>query len=1340
MKSSVLETAPARSRTPRLARALREWSGQPFDPSLARRELLHQLFEAQTDARPDHVAIECGDVRLTYRELDRSANRLAHHLRKFRVGRGSCVALLLERSADVFVALLAVMKAGAAYVPLDPDCPPERVKYILGDCKVRAVLTTTALATRCGKTPARVIRLDRDRKTIARCSAARLVSAKGGARPNDLCYVIYTSGSTGRPKGVQVEHRSVCNFVRGEGRLFGVRPSDRVYQGLSIAFDASVEEVWLAFFAGATLVVATPEIARSGPDLARHLTAARITVVSTVPTPFSMLEEDVPTLRLLIFGGEACPPDLVRRWAKPGRRIINTYGPTEATVTATSAELDPNKPVTLGRPLPNYFAYVLDDSLQPLPPGEPGELHIGGIGLARGYVGRPDLTREKFLANPFAKNGEAPRIYKTGDRVRWTADGELEFLGRVDSQVKLRGYRIELSEIEAVLMEDDKVRAAACAVREDTPGVQQLVGYVVPSNGEIDKDRLRASLQRRLPAYMIPALIETIPDLPRLPSGKLDRASLPAPRERVISKESAVEGARTDTERRIAEVWQTLFHPQPVSTRDDFFLDLGGHSLLAARMVSALRKHPQFARVSVADVYKHPTITALATALDAAARTLESTKGATTKPRDPHEPARHFRAGLVQSGALYFAFGFRAVQWVTPYLVYFMLLANECSVLDSAAWAAASAVAVFPLLLVAALAIKWLLLGRIQPGRHPLWGNYYLRWWFVQNVVAALPLERLCGTPLLPFVYRLFGARIGRDVHLETDHLAAFDLISIGDHASIDDSAWLLGSTVEQGELVLGPVEIGRECFVGTGSVLREHTAMEDGARIEDLSLLPSGTRIPRGETWAGSPAQCAVNPNPVTAPPPARGRFRRAAVAALYGLLAAVLPVLPLCAFIPGVAILTGIDLYAHPFQYLAAAPLVGASFVLLLTAGVVLFKWLLVGRVRAGTYPVDGGFYIRKWVVDQLLAMSLDTVGSLHATLYLPPWYRALGAKLGRFVELSTATSATPDLLDIADGGTIADEVSLGAARIEGGWMTLAPTRVGRRAFVGNGAVLAQGTALGDESLIGVLSISPADPADATRPAASWMGSPPIRLPRRQASTPFPDQRTYCPSRKLRLARGAVELLRITLPPAGFILVTTTVITAVLELWEALGLGPALLLLPLVYAACCVAVALALALAKWIIIGRFRPFERPLISAFVWRLEFVNALYEFLVTPLALEALQGTPMLPWYYRLLGARIGRRTYFHTTGLLEFDLVEVGDGAVVNEDCVLQSHLFEDRVLKAAPLRIGKGCEVGTVSVVLYDSAMEDGARLDALSLLMKGEVLPTGTRWAGSPARCTET
>ena len=308
--------------------------------------------------------------------------------------------------------------------------------------------------------------------------------------------------------------------------------------------------------------------------------------------------------------------------------------------------------------------------------------------------------------------------------------------------------------------------------------------------------------------------------------------------------------------------------------------------------------------------------------------------------------------------------------------------------------------------------------------------------------------------------------------------------------------------------------------------------------------------------------------------------------------------------------------------------------------------------------------------------------------------------------------------------------------AARVEGGWMTLAPTRLGRRSFVGNGAVVPPGTELGDGSLVGVLSVPPAAPGEAARANTSWMGSPAILLPRRQASAPFPDQRTFCPTRKRRLTRGLIEILRVTLPPAGFILVTTTVLTAALALWNRVGLGATLLLLPLVYAACCVAAALAVVTAKWLVMGRYRPFEHPLWSVFVWRLEFVNGLYEFLTTPLLLEALQGTPLLPWYLRLLGARIGRRTYIHTTGFLEWDLVEIGDEAVVNEDCVLQTHLFEDRVLKAARLRVGRRCEIGAASVVLYDSVMEDGSRLDALSLLMKGETLPAGTIWAGSPAR----
>jgi non-ribosomal peptide synthetase-like protein len=1324
------------------ARWRRSSNANTLREPVSRFQVLHEIFELQADERPKSVAIIFGQEEITYAELEQRANRLARHLRARGVRRGSLIAILLPRSTDTYVAILGILKVGAAYVPIDPDYPMDRITYILENSGARTLITTANLEQFHLTFNGIIIRMDADREAIDVENSTRLKRDMIGVGPRDLCYVIYTSGSTGRPKGVQIEHRNICNLVNAEGKIFKVHAKDRVYQGSSLSFDLSLEEIWLAFHAGATLIAATPEMVHAGPDLARFLKEYNLTVLSCVPTLLSMLSEDVPSLRLIIFGGEACPPELVSRWIRPGRRIVNTYGPTEATVIATYAELARGKPVTIGRAVEGYRVHVLDDRLRTIPNGTIGEICIGGIGVARGYIGLPEETRSRFLPDPFASVDEVDaRIYRSGDLGRFDEQGNLEFLGRGDAQVKLRGFRIELAEIESVFIQHPSVRAAVCTVREDVPGIQQLVGYVVPSNGKIDEESLRSYLRDRLPTYMVPVLIETITNLPKLPSGKIDRSSLPAPSERKGSTSISAKLPTTNTEHRIAEVWKTLFRPHPVSVDDDFFLDLGGHSLLAARMVSELRKDPQFAGISMLDVYEHPTIASLATVCDTVSpgshqsRTVES-PSVNQEKYAPNKNAQHFRAGILQAGGLYFVFGFRALQWVTPYLVYFLLCLNDRSVLESAAWAAATSMIVFPTLLLVVIGLKWLVLGHIQPGRYPLWGSYYIRFWLVRNLISALPLDRLCGTPLLPLVYRLLGAHIGQNVHLETDQLVAFDLISIGDGTSVDDTASLLGSTVEEGELLIGPIQIGNGCFIGTRSILREYTLMEDGARLEDLSLLPLGARIPQDETWIGSPARFAANTNRITEPPPARTPRHRAAIATLYALLLLIIPVLPLIAFVPGVAILTQIDAIDHPFLYLAAAPLVGASFVLLLTIGIVLFKWLLVGRVHPGKYLVHSWFYVKKWIVDQLLAISLDVVGSLHATVYLSPWYRALGARLGRFVELSTATSTTPDLMEIGDGGTVADEASLGAARVEGGWLTLAPTRLGRRAFIGNGAVIPPGTTLGDESLVGVLSICPVGNQQAMRTRASWLGSPPILLPRRQQSTPFPEQTTYAPTWKLRLARGAFEILRVTLPPAGFILVTTTVVTAVLEFYEQFGLGIAFAMAPIIYGACCIALALTVVIAKWIIMRRFRPFEHPQWSWFVWKLEFVNALYEFMVTPLALDALQGTPFLPWYFRLLGARIGRRTYFHTTGLIEFDLVEVGDEAVMNEDSVLQAHLFEDRILKASWLRIGHGCEVGAGSVVLYDTNMEDGARLDALSLLMKGETLPGGTAWVGIPAQ----
>ena len=480
--------------------------------------------------------------------------------------------------------------------------------------------------------------------------------------------------------------------------------------------------------------------------------------------------------------------------------------------------------------------------------------------------------------------------------------------------------------------------------------------------------------------------------------------------------------------------------------------------------------------------------------------------------------------------------------------------ARHHSALKSALWALAGGVAVLPVLILIAVCAKWILLGRVRPGRHPLWGAYYLRWWFVQTLVQSVPLTRLGGTPLLPFVYRLFGVGIGKDVHIATELLAAFDVISIGEGASIDEGASLLGYTVEDGDLVIAPITVGAGCLVGTRSVLCPGAVMEDGARLEDLSLLPGGARIPAGETWSGSPAQKRfsselVQRRPTSNRPPLAAGSTKLPSPFCTPRSFSAFPLIELSAFVPGVGILTRF----HPGQALfyLAAPLAGACFIVCVIAEVVAVQMAAdrprprrqVPGARLVLYQELGGGTIAR--------VQLDVAGPLHSTIFLKPWYRALGARLGRFVEISTASTTTPDLLDIEEDCTIADEVSLGAARVERGWLTLAPTRLGRRAFVGNGAVIPAGTTLGAGSLVGVLTVAPPDREQAARNGACWLGSPAIFLKRRQPAAGFPEETTFRPSRKLQWARGCWEILRVTLPGAGFVIATVVVLETALKLW---------------------------------------------------------------------------------------------------------------------------------------------------------------------------------------------
>jgi non-ribosomal peptide synthetase-like protein len=1305
-------------------------------------DLLHRFFETQAAQRPKQVALECGGQRLTYDQLDRAANQLAYWLRSRGVARGSLVALWLPRSVDAYVALLAVLKAGGGYVPLDPDYPLERVEFVLADSGAAVLLTHSSLVGDDQKLEPLVLRVDVARDELNKLPSERLPVDRLQARSDDLCYVIYTSGSTGRPKGVEIEHRSACHLVRAEAELFKISPADRVFQGFSLAFDASVEELWLAWFSGATLVAGTKEMVHAGPALAQLLADAGVTVLSCVPTLLAMMDDDVPGLRLLILGGEECPAALVRRWCRPGRRMVNTYGPTEATVIATFADCDPARPVTIGRPLPNYYVHVVDDELRPVEGGQAGELLIGGVGLARGYLGRPDLTRDKFIAHPLADSPACPRLYRTGDLVRFNDEGDLEFLGRIDGQVKLRGFRVEIGEIEAVLTETEGVKAGAVTVTKDASGTQQLAAYVVvdPQTG-VDEGAIVARLRSRLPAYMVPTTIDRLDDLPTLASGKLDRKGLPAPRRRQFAQRDYI-APKNANEEQLAAAWQGLFAIERASTRDDFFLDLGGHSLLAARLVSQLRNEIPFAAISMLDVYEHPTIETLA--LKFADTTPSSAddlspgipEGQTH--REEAQPSNRLSYALCSLGqflSLYLVLGFFSLQWLGPYLTYTWMIDNGYPLNEALVGALGSLLVVYPVMLLAAIATKWIVIGRYKPGDYPLWGWYFFRWWFVKAITSSIPIDYLAGTPLLSLFYRLMGAKIGANVHLATDNCLAYDLLEVGDDSSIGEESSLAGCTVEQGVLRIGPIKIGRRVFVGARSVVREHAVIHDGAKLEDLSLLPRGGVIPPGEHWQGSPARRVGQAvHRALARPTLARRF---GFGLLHALGVMLVPLFVMAAIFPGMIVMNRLNYWDDYYWYLVVSPVVALSFVVFLCLEIAAFKWLLLGRVKAGTYPLYSSFYLRKWFVNQLLELSLDVLGPLYSTIYLEPWYRLLGAKLGRRAEISTASFISPDLLAIDDEGFIADSVSLGAARVEDGTMTVAATRVGKRSFIGNSALLPPGAQIGDRCLIGCLSTPPA--GGAADDGTSWLGSPGFNLPRRQESTAFSEETTFSPTRSLWMKRAAIEACRVLLPSSCFLAITSVLLSVVLLIHEEMAVWELLALFPVLYTAAGIVAVFVTVAVKWLLMGRYRPCERPLWSTFVWKTELVAALHQHLADLFLVGKLSGTPFVCWFFRLLGAKIGQRVYLDTTDMTEFDLVEIGDEATINHDVTLQTHLFEDRVMKMSRVRIGRGASVGSLSLVLYDTEMGERAALGQLSLLMKGETLPAGTSWQGIPAKLSE-
>ncbi|MDC8758073.1 non-ribosomal peptide synthetase [Janthinobacterium fluminis] len=574
----------------------------PFSDRLC----IHQLIERQARATPDGVAVVFGAEQLSYAELDARANQLAQRLVGLGVGRNATVGISVERSPALVIGFLAILKAGGVYVPVDPDYPLERRRFMIGDAGLRLLLTQEKFADVYREVAVETLFLERDAAAIARCPATPPAVHVGA---EDSAYIIYTSGSTGRPKGVLVGHRGVCNLAEAEIALLAMTPASRVLQFASFSFDTSIWEIVMTLCAGGALVMAPARALLPGPDLLTLIERQRVSH-ATLPAsalaalPFAAL----PALEVLIVAGEACGLDLLRKWA-PGRRFVNSYGPTEATVSASNAVLPADAArIHIGKPLHNTQIHLLDGQMQQLPIGVAGELYIGGVGLASGYHRRPELSAERFVDNPFGAAGS--RLYRSGDLARWLPDGNIEYLGRIDQQVKIRGFRVELGEIETVLRGLPAVRDAVAMVRADYLDASAVVAYVLLDAPDgADLAGFQAQLRASLPEFMLPAALVPLAAFPRLPNNKVDRARFPRPEQQggAVAADAAPRG---DIETALAAVWSQLLGRGGIGRAQSFF-ELGGHSLLAAKAAALLAAEHGIG-LGVAEVFEHKSIAELA--------------------------------------------------------------------------------------------------------------------------------------------------------------------------------------------------------------------------------------------------------------------------------------------------------------------------------------------------------------------------------------------------------------------------------------------------------------------------------------------------------------------------------------------------------------------------------------------------------------------------------------------------------------------------------------------------------------------------------------------------------
>jgi non-ribosomal peptide synthetase-like protein len=1310
-------------------------------PEFIKDETIAQIYRNVTAQHKNKAALVFGNKKLSYADLDHWSDAIAAFIAAAGIGNGDTIGVWHQRGLELHAVILGIVKSGAAYVPLDRDMPEERLQTVMQEVGASACFSDAEPGLLCPvfKVPSFP---DVDQSFLL----------PQGPAPDDRAYVLYTSGSTGKPKGIPISHRNICHLIRAEQSILKVTPEDRVYQGFSVSFDMWCEETWISLFAGATLWVADATTAKSIDEISEVLRQQQITVLHAVPSLLAVIDDQIPTLRLINAGGEACTPAVLSRWSKPGKNVFyNSYGPTETTVTATIIALKPGEAITIGSPLPNYNLAVVDENFNLVPTGVQGELVISGPGVCNGYMNRPELTRDKFREKPETL-AELPgnRIYLSGDAVIMQPDGKIDFHGRLDDQVKLRGYRIELGEIEVKLNELDGISAAAVALKKDAAGQDQLVGYINLKSGyTIDEHIVRTELAKVLPLYMVPLVIVVLPGMPRLPSGKIDRKSLPVPDAllKIAEQQEVKLNLNDPLQDRVMAGLHHLFPGREISPDEDFFTDLGGHSLLAATFTSWLRKEANVPHASLKDIYTNRPIKNLMNVWLQAEKNEEQNPSRHKEAFHPVPQLRYLLCGVAQAFSLLIIYSLFAIQIFVPYLGYYYVVAQSETGRGDRAIAIITALLLYclvpPLLSLLGIVTKWVVLGKAKEGDYPLWGWYYFRYWLTITVLKLSPAQFLNGTPIYPLYLRLLGTRIKNDVQLSSITIGATDLLEIDSDASLSSGVVLDNVSVEYGLIRFRKIKIGAHAYIGSNAVISGGSNIEDWGELQDLSHLQSGQTIKAYEVWKGSPAEKIKVMQPAELHEPLTESYiKTKTFGFIFATLLVVFPVVVLLPLLPIIEILNYMDLKSpdYDFSYFIHVPLLTLLYVIIYGLETVALSRLLLWNMQPGTYSIYSRTYIRKWLSDQLISVALVVLHPLYATVFVSFFFRLLGAKIGKNTEISTASNVTHTMLEIGNESFIADAVSLGEEDIRAQRLILDRTVIGNSSFVGNSALIPQGYKLNDNMLIGVLSVPPTQEQQVDNPSGDWFGSPAIALPHRQDSGTYPASLTTKPSISRKIARGVIETIRIILPETVIICCSVLFIAYIHDLVKdrtVLQIIKQLPKLPFYYLFYIGLPALFVPLLlKWTTVGIYKPMQRPMWTPRVWLTEAVTTTYEALAVPFILDFLRGTPFLPIVFRMFGTTIGKRVWLNTTDITEFDMVAIGDDTALNEDCGPQTHLFEDRVMKVGSVKIGKRCSIGSRSIILYSSEIGDDVKLDPLSLVMKGENLASGTEWTGSPIR----